>query len=267
MRRQSAVAGQFYSGGAAELRRDLAELIPVTADKRRVTGIIAPHAGFIYSGAGAGRLYSGIEIPAAVLIIGPNHRGIGAAAALHPAGEWLTPLGPVPVDARLNALLQQHVPFVQSDSVAHQHEHSLEVQLPFIQLLRPDVAIAAICLGQGDYPAVRRIGEGIAAAIREFGSEVLIVASSDMTHYESADAARRKDELALARVLALDPEGLLDVCRNERITMCGAVPSAVMLVAARELGAGSAELVAYATSGDVSGDRRQVVGYAAVTVR
>lgn len=267
MQRQSAVAGQFYSGGAAELRRELAELIPVTSDKKRVTGIIAPHAGFIYSGAVAGRLYAGIEIPSTVLIIGPNHRGTGAAAALHPAGEWLTPLGPVPVDARLNALLLQHVPFVQSDSVAHQHEHSLEVQLPFIRSLRPDVSIAALCLWQGDYLALLRIGEGIAAALREFGSEVLIVASSDMTHYESADAARRKDQLALERVLALDPEGLLDVCRSERITMCGAVPSAVMLVAARELGAQRAEVVAYATSGDVTGDHHQVVGYAAVTVR
>lgn len=266
MQRQSAVAGQFYSGGAAELRRDLAELIPLTGEKKRVTGIIAPHAGFIYSGAVAGRLYSGIEIPAAVLILGPNHRGVGAPVALHPAGEWLTPLGPVPVDARLNALLQQHVPFIRSDSVAHQHEHSLEVQLPFIQVLRPDVAIAAICLGFGDYPTTEALGRGIAAAIREFGDEVLIVASSDMTHYESADAARHKDDLALARVLALDPEGLLDVCRNERITMCGAVPAAVMLVAARELGAQQAEVVAYATSGDVTGDRRQVVGYAAVTV-
>lgn len=266
MQRQSAVAGQFYSGSAAQLRSELATLIPLTDVKRKVTGIIAPHAGFMYSGAVAGKVYAGIEIPARVLILGPNHRGVGAPAALYPAGEWHTPLGPVPIDSRLNELLQLHVPFIQSDTLAHQHEHSLEVQLPFIRFLRPDVSIAALCLGQGDYAAVRRIGEGIAAAIRAFGDDVLIVASSDMTHYESAESARAKDQLALDRVLALDPEGLLQVCHSERITMCGVVPSAIMLVAARELGATQAELAAYATSGDVTGDKRQVVGYAAMTV-
>jgi AmmeMemoRadiSam system protein B len=266
MQRQAAVAGQFYSGSPAQLKSELAKLVPVTGDKKKVTGIIAPHAGFMYSGAVAGKLYAAIEIPSRVLILGPNHRGMGAPAALHPAGEWLTPLGPVPVDACLNDLLLQHVPYVQSDPVAHQHEHSLEVQLPFLRLLRPDVAISAICLGQGDFGAVRAIGEGIAAAIRASDDDVLIVASSDMTHYESAESAKRKDQLALDRVLAFDPEGLLDVCRSERITMCGVVPSAIMIVAARALGATRSELNAYATSGDVTGDSRQVVGYAAVTV-
>jgi AmmeMemoRadiSam system protein B len=133
-------------------------------------------------------------------------------------------------------------------------------------LLRPDVSIAAICLGHGDYAAVRRIGEGIAAALRAYGDDVLIVASSDMTHYESAESAGRKDHMALDRVLALDPEGLLRICASEGISMCGAVPSAVMLSAVKELGADKAELVAYGTSGDITGDKRQVVGYAAVTV-
>lgn len=266
MQRQPAVAGQFYTGSATQLRRELGEFIPVSQEKRRVSGIISPHAGYVYSGAVAGRVYGAVELPATVLILGPNHRGVGAAAALHPDGEWLTPLGPVPVNAGLNGLLLQHVPFVQSDAIAHQHEHSLEVQLPFIQYLRPDVSIAAICLGHGDYAAVRRIGEGVAAALRAYGDDVLIVASSDMTHYESAESAKRKDGMALDRVLAMDPEGLLRICSNEGITMCGVVPSAVMLVAARQLGAQQAELVAYATSGDITGDRRQVVGYAAVTV-
>jgi AmmeMemoRadiSam system protein B len=142
----------------------------------------------------------------------------------------------------------------------------LEVQVPFIQYLRPDATICALCLGHGDFAAVKRIGEGIAAAIRAFGDDVLIVASSDMTHYESADSAKHKDGLALERVLEFDPEGLLKVCRSEKITMCGALPAAVMLEAAGKLGAGQAELVAYATSGDVSGDNRQVVGYAALSV-
>jgi AmmeMemoRadiSam system protein B len=266
MQRQPAVAGQFYAGNSSRLHSDLAGLIPPARGTKKVTGIIAPHAGYVYSGAIAGQVYAAIEIPATVLILGPNHHGSGAAAALYPDGEWLTPLGPVSINSRLNALLQQHVPQVRSDSVAHQFEHSLEVQVPFIQYLRPDATISAICLGHGDFAAVRQIGEGIAAAVRAYGADVLIVASSDMTHYESAESARHKDELALERVLEFDPQGLLQVCRNQHITMCGAVPAAVMLVAAGELGATQAELLAYGTSGDVTGDNRQVVGYAAVTV-
>lgn len=266
MRRQPAVAGQFYTNSAEQLRSELITMIPAADEKRKVLGLIAPHAGYMYSGAVAGRGYARIEIPSTVLILGPNHRGVGAAAALYPDGEWLTPLGTVPINDRLNGLIRRHVPFAQSDSVAHQFEHSLEVQLPFIQHLCSDASIAALCLGHGDYAAVQQIGEGIAAAIREYGQDVLMVASSDMSHYESAESARRKDNQALERVLALDPEGLLRICSSEHITMCGVVPSAVMLVAARALGAQQAELVNYATSGDVTGDNRQVVGYASVTV-
>ncbi|MBK5275507.1 MAG: AmmeMemoRadiSam system protein B [Desulfuromonadales bacterium] len=266
MQRQAVVAGQFYAGNSRQLREDLTRLIPEISIKRSVIGIVAPHAGYIYSGAIAGQVYAAIEIPATVLIIGPNHHGDGAAAALYPDGAWLTPLGTVSINPRFNALLQEHVPFVQPDSLAHQSEHSLEVQAPFIQYLRPDATICALCIGHGDHAAVRRIGEGIAAAIRAYDGDVLIVASSDMTHYESAESARRKDDLALEKVLGFDPEGLLRVCRQEHITMCGVVPTAVMLVAAGELGATRAELIAYGTSGDVTGDNRQVVGYASVSV-
>jgi AmmeMemoRadiSam system protein B len=266
MLRQPAVAGQFYPGNSEQLRRELAQCIPMKSDRHKAFGIISPHAGYVYSGAIAGQVYAAIDLPDTVLILGPNHRGVGAAVALYPEGEWLTPLGIVPVNPRLNFLLEQHVPFVTPDYLAHQNEHSLEVQVPFLQYLRPDVSISAICLGHRYFDAVIRIGEGIAEAIKAFGSNVLIVASSDMTHYESAGAAQQKDALALERVMAFDPQGLLKVCRDQNISMCGALPSAVMLVAARALGATSAELVCYGTSGDVSGDNRQVVGYAAVAV-
>lgn len=266
MKRQPAVAGQFYPAKSAQLRSDLAALIPEKRGTHTVTGIIAPHAGYVYSGSIAGKVYASIKIPSTVLIIGPNHHGSGAGVALFPDGDWLTPLGSVVINSRLNSLLQQNVPFIRSDTVAHEFEHSLEVQVPFIQYLCVDATVSALCLGHGDYAAVRQIGVGVAAAIRSYGDDVLIVASSDMTHYESADSARRKDGLALDKVLNLNPEGLLQVCQIEHITMCGAVPAAVMLVAARELGAKHAELVAYGTSGDVTGDNRQVVGYAAVAV-
>lgn len=266
MQRYAAVAGQFYPGTREQLQTILADLVPRELKKRHALGIIAPHAGYIYSGAIAGKVYGQVAIPSTVVIIGPNHHGAGAAAALYPDGEWLTPLGSIAINSRLNALLQQQVPFVESDSSAHRFEHSLEVQVPFIQHVRSDATIAALCLGHGDFPAVQAIGKGIAAAVREYGGDVLIVASSDMTHYEPADSARRKDELALARVLAFDPEGLLKICHSEHITMCGVIPAAVMLVASRELGATRAELAAYGNSGDITGDNNQVVGYAAVSV-
>jgi len=266
MQRQPAVAGQFYPGSEQALRTVLSQLIPVHPSPQPVKGVISPHAGYVYSGAIAGQLFSRITIPDTVLIIGPNHHGRGAPAALYPDGEWQTPLGTVAINAGLNALLLKHSSYLQSDSIAHQQEHSLEVQLPFIQYLRPDVTISALCLGHGDFAPLRDIGHGIAAAIREYGREVLIVASSDMTHYESAVAARQKDEMALERALVLDGKGLLEVCNKNRITMCGVVPATVMIEASLLLGANRAELVAYGTSGDVTGDDQQVVGYAAVLV-
>jgi AmmeMemoRadiSam system protein B len=266
MQRQPAVAGQFYPGSENILRNTLSHLIPKNTSPKRVKGIISPHAGYVYSGSIAGKVFSQIEIPATVLIIGPNHRGAGAPAALYPDGEWLTPLGPLAINSRLNDLLLRHVPFIQSDSVAHQHEHSLEVQVPFLQYLRPDVTVSAICLRNGDYSALQQIAVGIAEAIIDYGEEVLIVASSDMTHYESAEAAKQKDELALERVMSFDSKGLLEVCRSRQITMCGVIPSVVMMEAARRLGATKAELIAYSNSGDVTGDNSQVVGYAAVVV-
>lgn len=266
MRRQPIVAGQFYPGNNQQLKSTLAALVPENSSKRKVVGIISPHAGYVYSGSIAGQLFSQIEIPGTVLIIGPNHTGAGSPAALYPDGEWLTPLGSVPINSRLNNLLLHHVPYIQFDTIAHQHEHSLEVQVPFLQYLRSDVSLSAICLGHGDYAVLGEIGKGVAAAIREYDGEVLVVASSDMTHYESADSARLKDGLALERVFAFDPKGLLDTCRSKHITMCGVAPAAVMLAAASELGARNAELVAYGNSGDVSGGNQQVVGYAAVSI-
>ncbi len=264
MRRQPAVAGQFYSSDPVQLRKDLSSLVKISIPKMKTPGIISPHAGFVYSGRVAGKIFGQIDIPQTVLIIGPNHRGSGEPAALYPDGEWLTPLGSVAVNSHLTQLIKQHTPFVQFDTVAHELEHSLEVQVPFIQYLRPDVTISALCLGHGDYKALHEIGVGLADAVRAYGEDVLIVASSDMTHYETAESARLKDNMALDRVLSLDPEGLLNVCRSEHITMCGVVPSVVMMIAVQQLGASASEIVAYSTSGDVSGDNSKVVAYAAV---
>jgi AmmeMemoRadiSam system protein B len=266
MIRQPAVAGQFYPGDGKGLRAELKGFIPSPKGGEKVLGLIAPHAGYIYSGAVAGKVYGEVNVPKTVIVLGPNHHGIGARAAVYPEGEWITPLGRVNIDDTLSELVKKQSPMVEEDTVAHMYEHSLEVQIPFLQFVRPDVAIVPICLGFADFPSCAALGNGLADAIREYGKEVLIVASSDMTHYESAASARVKDDEAIREILALDPEGLLRACRTKGITMCGVIPSTVMLVAALRLGAKKARLVKYATSGDVTGDNRQVVAYAALTV-
>src|SRR6185369_348199 len=236
MVRQAAVAGKFYTDDPEHLRQELDSLV-VPGQERTVVGVVAPHAGYLYSGPVAGRLYGSIRVPETVLILGPNHTGVGAPAALSPAGEWLTPLGPVPVHSRLSKLILKHAPMVREDAAAHRFEHSLEVQLPFLQYRNPVVCIAALCLSHADFDSLARLGQGIARAIAELGEEVLIVASSDMNHFESAQVAKAKDDLALAEIAAMNPEGLLTVCREHGITMCGVVPATVMLVAAQSLGA------------------------------
>ncbi len=266
MIRQPAVAGQFYTDDPIELRFQLERIVTAEPGREKVLAVISPHAGYMYSGAVAGRLYGAVEVPPAVVVLGPNHHGVGAKAAIYPDGEWLTPLGHVSINSRLSALIKKHATLVEEDTLAHQFEHSLEVQLPFLQFVRTDVTIVPVCLGFGDYASCKALGSGIARAIREYGEEVLIVASSDMTHYESAAEAREKDEHAINRIVELDPEGLLRVCHYKGITMCGVVPATVMLEAAKGLGATRAKLLHYATSGDVTGDNRRVVAYAAFMV-
>jgi AmmeMemoRadiSam system protein B len=266
MVRKPAVAGQFYTNEPHHLRTQIESLIAANGPKKKAIGIISPHAGYVYSGAVSGEVYGRVAVPATVLILGPNHHGVGSRAALSFKEEWITPLGSVPVNASLAQLVLKYSPLVKEDKAAHLYEHSIEVQLPFLQVARPDVNIVPICLGLLDYESCENLGKSLAKAVGEYGREVLLIASSDMSHYEPDKVAREKDEMALREILALNPEGLYAVVRELEITMCGVIPATVMLVAAREMGATRCELVRYATSGDVSGDFRQVVGYAAVTV-
>lgn len=267
MIRQPAVAGQFYPASAERLRADVTRYIGTQAQRSSVIGIVAPHAGYLYSGAVAGAVYGRIDIPRVVVILCPNHHGIGAVAAVSPAEGWATPLGTIKVEQSLQQQILAAAPSLLAfDALAHLYEHSLEVQLPFIQCVRPDAAIVPISIGFGAFADCLQLGNALASVLRSYPEPVLIVASSDMTHYESVATAKNKDDLAIARFLDLDPEGLLNVCHTHAITMCGVVPATVLLVAARQLGAGHAELVSYATSGDATGDYRQVVAYASLTV-
>lgn len=267
MRRPPAVAGRFYPARPEILTRELERYITPSAAKQKALGCMVPHAGIMYSGHVAGAVYGSVELPAHFVILCPNHYGAGAPLAIMSAGVWETPLGDVPIESKLAQELKQACPRLEEDVEAHRFEHSLEVQLPFLQYLLREFCFVPIAIGVGEYVSLEELGHGIAAAIEKTAQPILVVASSDMTHYESDERTRVKDHKAIDRILALDPRGLFDTIRREDISMCGYGPTIAMLTAAKDLGASQAELVRYATSGDVTGDRAAVVGYAGIVVR
>ncbi len=270
MIRSPAVAGAFYEARPAALERHVRSLLPAGAVAGPAFGAVVPHAGYVYSGPVAGAVYARIRIPPSVVILCPNHTGRGAPAALDPSEAWSTPLGDVPVDRRLAERLRELAPSLEWDAAAHAREHSLEVQLPFLQMCRSDVEIVAVCLGAHDLELCREVGEALARlaseGVGEGAAPPLLLASSDMNHYESRAVGRRKDDLALARIEAIDPEGLFATVIAESISMCGFLPAAALLFAARATGRGPAQLAARRDSGDETGDTESVVGYAGLII-
>lgn len=268
--RHPAVAGRFYPGDPGDLRAEvLTYLSPensTDAPAVRAVGCIAPHAGYMYSGHVAGAVFARIEIPRRCIVMCPNHTGMGRALAIMSRGKWETPLGEVPIDSALAEALMQQFPALEEDSAAHRGEHAAEVEIPFLQLRQPDLTFVPIALGTGRFEILEQLGRATAQVIARESDPVLIVASSDMNHYEPDAVTRAKDQRAIERILTLDAPGLFDVVTEQNISMCGFGPTVAMITAARELGARSAELVKYATSGDVSGNRDMVVGYAGVVV-
>jgi AmmeMemoRadiSam system protein B len=262
--RLPAVAGSFYDAQPARLERDVRSRLDAEVVRAPAFGAIAPHAGYVYSGGVAGATYAQIAIPAACVVLCPNHTGRGAAAALDPSEAWRTPLGDVPVDRRLAERIRELAPSIEEDAEAHRHEHSLEVQLPFLQVARPGVRFVPISIGAPSLALCREIGEALARVCAEEEEAPLLIASSDMNHYESREIGRAKDDRALARVEAVDPEGLFRTVRTESISMCGVLPATALLFAARARGMDRARVVARADSGDETGDTSSVVGYAGV---
>jgi AmmeMemoRadiSam system protein B len=267
MIRPPAVAGQFYSSNPNELAQAVDAFLSPQVEKKRALGCVVPHAGFMYSGHVAGALYSALEIPTRLILIGPRHFPRGESLAILAEGSWATPLGEAKIDSALAAELKHQFPRLREDTVAHEKEHSLEVQIPFLQRLRGDFQFVPIVLGTDRYGVLEELGHAVAKVAAAQTEPVLVVASSDMNHYESDAITRVKDKRAITRVLALDPRGLYDTVRADEITMCGIAAAVVMLVAVRDLGAINAELVRYATSGDINGDRERVVGYAGIVIR
>jgi AmmeMemoRadiSam system protein B len=220
----------------------------------------------MYSGHVAGAVFARVEVPRRCIVLCPNHTGVGRALAIMSEGAWQTPLGDVPIDSGLAESLKTRFPALQEDSSAHRAEHAAEVELPFLLLRQPELRFVPIAVGTGQFGVLEELGKAVADVIAGQSEPVLIVASSDMNHYESDVVTRGKDHRAIERILTLDPRGLFDVVTQQNISMCGFGPAVAMLTAARRLGAKSAELVKYATSGDISGDRNMVVGYAGIVV-
>jgi MEMO1 family protein len=265
--RPPAVAGRFYPADPVALSREIAAFAPPSEEApRRAIACVVPHAGYRYSGHVAGAVYARLKLPRRFLLLGPRHFSRGKAQAILSEGAWQTPLGCAEIDSELAHELVRADPGLCEDEVAHQIEHALEVQLPFLQSLSSDFRFVPIALGAREYVQFESLGRAMAEVLRKQSDPVLMIASSDMNHYESDEITRRKDRLALERVLELDARGLFDVVRREGITMCGFGPVVSVLTAARLLGASRATLVRYATSGDINGDRDEVVGYAGVIV-
>ena len=268
MIRQPIASGRFYPGTAEQLNALIGSFAEDIEDKVDALGVVSPHAGYIYSGSVAAAVFARIEPADTYIIIGPNHTGMGKPFSIMTLGSWQTPLGDVPVDSDLAQSILAKSKYLEEDRTAHQNEHAIEVQLPLLQYIKPHFEIVPIILAVATLEIYREIGSAIAQAIKEAaGKKIVIVASSDMTHYESQEAASAKDKRAIEEILKLDEEALLDRVVKERISMCGYAPVVTMLTAAKILGAKTAELVRYQTSGDASGDYSSVVGYAGVIVR
>ena len=267
MLRLPAVAGRFYPSNPKELTALVREYsqpdpqhppVPVKA-------CLLPHAGYVYSGHVAGAVLARITLPEKIIVLGVRHYPRGEQAAILSSGAWRTPLGDAPIDEELAVALRKACPLLREDSVAHSGEHSLEVQLPFLQVLVPGFTFVPVALGTVRFESLVSVGEALAGVLKNSNGNVLLLTSSDLNHYEDDATTRRKDQKTIDRMLALDAHGLYDTCRDEQISMCGLGPAVAMLTALNALGVKKSELVKHATSADVSGDRDQVVGYAGMT--
>jgi AmmeMemoRadiSam system protein B len=263
MIRPPAVAGRFYPDDPDRLRAAVDSFLAGgTKQKVRAQACMVPHAGYVYSGAVAGEVYGRLDIPGRMILLGPRHFPRGASLAILSDGAWQTPLGMATIDHLLAEKISRAFPLLREDAVAHSAEHSIEVQLPFLQRLAGSFAFVPIVIGPARWEQLESLGQALAAVIAGEREPVLLIASSDMNHYESDTVTRVKDHKAIDQILALEPRALFDTVRDEKISMCGYAAATATLIAARELGATKAQLVRYATSAEVNGDLNEVVGYA-----
>ncbi len=266
MYRLPIASGSFYPGRKEELENALKALMEDCSGRQKALGVISPHAGYVYAGRVMGSVFARIEIPGTVVILAPNHTGRGTPFSVWPEGSWRTPLGDTSIDEELVNEILETCELLEKDKAAHQNEHSAEVILPFLQYSNPQVKIVVIVVGSGNFEKLNIVGKSIADVLKKIRPDTLVVASSDMTHYESRQSADKKDKTAIAEIVALREEGLYRVVRELDVSMCGVSPVISMLVCSKERDAAKAELIKYETSGETTGDYKQVVGYAGVIV-
>jgi len=266
MDRQPAVAGSFYPADEDELRRKVSSFIGEVQSPKKVICAISPHAGYIYSGGIAGKVFANIEVPKKCIILSPNHTGMGKPAAIMTSGDWIIPGQNIPIDKKLSSEILDGSNALSEDASTHIAEHSIEVQLPFLSSRRKEVSIVPITLSYLGMKACKDIKNAISNAIKKCDEDILIIASSDMNHYESQDVTVNKDKIAIERIIQMDARGLIETCSQNHITMCGVIPTAISVMIAKELGATKAELIAHGTSGDTNGDYSSVVGYAGIVI-
>lgn len=265
--RKPAVAGQFYPSDPKELKAAIAQHTRFTFIKVNAKGVMVPHAGYMYSGDVAGQVYSHIEIPNHLIILSPNHTGLGVPFSIMSHGAWLTPLGNAIIDEKISDNLIKAFPSLTHDTEAHRREHSLEVQLPFIQHLKGNFTFVPITLGHVSLEDCEAMGKAMARVIQKEKESILIIASSDMNHYEEHKLTLKKDQWAIDQITALDPRALYQTVHERKISMCGIIPTTVMLAACNHLGASKVSLIDHRTSGDVTGDSTAVVGYAGMIIQ
>jgi len=265
--RQPAVADRFYPGSPKALERAINEFLPpgYKSNKEKAIAVVSPHAGYIYSGELAAKTLGSVEIPEIVIILGTNHRGAGSPVALS-TRDWNMPFGPVPVNTDFSALLLANSSYIRQDETAHSSEHSLEVQIPFLQYFQNQLSIVPLAISHIPLRACMEIAESLAQTVKLSGKRVLFVASTDMSHYESRETAAKKDRLAIKYIEKLEPEKLYHTVIDNNISMCGVLPVTITLLTAKILGATSTKLIGYTDSGYVSGDTDQVVGYAGLSI-
>ncbi len=267
MIRPAAVAGSFYPADPQELVNQIDSFLTWAEDDPAVKAVIVPHAGLVYSGAVAGEVFSSAAVPPCVLMLGPNHHGGGPAIAVSKAAAWATPLGAVPVASELRTALLKQIPQAEADDQAHQYEHSLEIMLPFLLRKQPELQILPIALGQLSFAECQALGAELATLLKDWQQPVLLLASSDMNHFFPAAENKKLDNMAISAMTDFDPQRLYQVVKEHRISMCGVLPTVVVMHAALQLGAEECRLVRYSHSGEVSGDNSRVVGYAGLAIR
>lgn len=262
--RKPVVAGRFYPGDPQELQQTIQSLLPDTA-KTPAVAVVSPHAGYIYSGELACKTIGSVDIPDTVILIGPNHTGLGAPFSLS-RQSWQIPTGTVNSNVEFCTLLSQKSSLITEDELAHSREHSLEVQLPILYEINNCISIVPITVSGVSFESCRKFAEELAAVIIEYGKPCLIVASNDMSHFNPREKAQVLDKLALEKLLNFDASGLYNTVRTNHISMCGVIPVTISLMTTQLLGATTVKLIGYTDSGAASGDTSSVVGYAGAVI-